>query len=231
MWSSRGNYIFFQPYLWSEKQNLFLELMILLSGKSTISFSVIFLLSILQIDDGITSENLIQRDVPRITQLLATHYDGSKQKNQRHFSLTRVQKCGQAPPEIEYFRTFASVVILAIAKLNKLFALPQLFKRMETSVVKVHIIKAIDMTVWIGRLIPCHYQTNWNLMKVFFFETLPLRIVLNWISILITVPSFILKDWVLKFKLKKTNAIHSVQIEHCTHRCIHPPTKYFWLDY
>ena len=50
-----------------------------------ISFSVKFVFSILQTATLITSELLIQPDDPRITQLLATQYDSSKQYSRRHF--------------------------------------------------------------------------------------------------------------------------------------------------
>ena len=56
-----------------------------------VSLSVIFDFPILQIADAITCENLLQPDDPRITQLLATHYDNSKRYNLRLFSPTRVQ--------------------------------------------------------------------------------------------------------------------------------------------
>ena len=51
-----------------------------------ILFCVVFNFSSLQIADAITSENLIPPDDPRITQLLATQYDGSKQYNLGQFS-------------------------------------------------------------------------------------------------------------------------------------------------
>ena len=71
--------------------------MILFSVNSKILFSVIFIFSMLQIADAITSENLIQPDDSLITERLATHYDCSKQYNLKQFSFTRVQKCTQTP--------------------------------------------------------------------------------------------------------------------------------------
>ena len=64
---------------------------------------------------------MIQPDDPTITQLLATHYDCSKQYNLRQFSLTRVQKCTQTDSEIEYTRTYALVVNRPKAKKLKIF--------------------------------------------------------------------------------------------------------------
>ena len=102
-------------------QNHFLKFMILLSAKTMISLSVIVHFSSVQIADAITSENLIETNDPRITQLLATHYDCSIQYNLRQFSLTWVQKCTQAPSEKEFTGNFASVFIRAKVKKIKAF--------------------------------------------------------------------------------------------------------------
>ena len=64
-----------------------------------ILFSVIFFSFLLQTVN--TSKRLIQADDPRITQLLASHYDCWKQYNLKQFSLTRVRKCTQVYSEIE----------------------------------------------------------------------------------------------------------------------------------
>ena len=76
-------------------------------------FPVNFVFLLLQI---IISENLIQLDCPKLTQLLAAHYDCSEQNNLRRFRLTLVQKDTQAPSKLEYNRMFVSVFIRAKAK-------------------------------------------------------------------------------------------------------------------
>ena len=55
----------------------------------------------MQIADAISLENSIEPEDPRIIQIEATHYGCSKQNNLRRLSLPRVQKCTQAPSEIE----------------------------------------------------------------------------------------------------------------------------------
>ena len=74
-----GKYHFLQPYLWSEKQNHFLKPRIIFPVKFLFLFSVTLNFSLLQMADAITSEKNFQPDDVRITQLLATHYDCSKQ--------------------------------------------------------------------------------------------------------------------------------------------------------
>ena len=74
-------------------------------------FSVRYFFSSLQIANAISSEKLIRTDDSWLTQLLATHNDCSEQYNMKQISLTPAQKCTQAPPEIEYTRSFASVFI------------------------------------------------------------------------------------------------------------------------
>ena len=81
-----------------------------------ILFSVRIIFSLVQTATTITSETLLQPDDRRFTQLVATHYDCSKQYNLRQSSLTRVQKCNKAPSETEYTRIFALVFIRAKAK-------------------------------------------------------------------------------------------------------------------
>ena len=66
-----------------------------------ILFSVLIIFSLLPTATTITHENLVQLDDPRVTQLIATHYDCSEQYNLRHVTFTRVQKCTQAPSQIE----------------------------------------------------------------------------------------------------------------------------------
>ena len=109
--------------------------------------SVIFIFS-LQIDVAITSEVLIQPFDSRITQLLSTPYECSKQNNLRPFSLTRIQKCTQAPSEIQNTRNFASVFSVLNQKELKTFAVLQLLKRIESFEFKVHIISGIDKNVY-----------------------------------------------------------------------------------
>ena len=74
--------------------------------KLKISYAVtlIMILYLLKNIHSITSDNFVSPDDPRITKLLASHYDCSKQYNLRQFSLTRVQECNQAPSEIEHSR-------------------------------------------------------------------------------------------------------------------------------
>ena len=66
-----------------------------------ILFSLILIFLLLRTADATTSGKLIQIEDLSITQLLATHYDCSKQCNLRQVSLTRVQKSTRAPAEIE----------------------------------------------------------------------------------------------------------------------------------
>ena len=66
-----------------------------------IFFSVILFFSLVQTTTTITSENLIQPDIPRITQIQASHYDCSKQYNLRLFSLSPEQECTQAPSDLK----------------------------------------------------------------------------------------------------------------------------------
>ena len=81
-----------------------------------ILFSVVLLLYLLQIAATMTSENLMQLDDPRITQLLFTQFESSKHYNVTQFSSTWVQKNTQALPEIRHNKTFASAFIGANAK-------------------------------------------------------------------------------------------------------------------
>ena len=100
----------------SEIQNQFLYPIVFLDVYSMTLFSVTLGFSLLEIASAIISEALIQLGGPRITQPLATHYECSKQNNVRHFSFTRVQKSNQAPAEIEWTGTLASVFCFAKAK-------------------------------------------------------------------------------------------------------------------
>ena len=115
------NYNFVQPYLWSEIQHYFLKFMIIFSEKSMLLLSVIFNFLSVQIADAIASQNLTQLYDPRITQLLGSQYDCSKQYNLRKFSLTREQKCSQVPAEKECTRRTVSVFIRAKVKRMKVF--------------------------------------------------------------------------------------------------------------
>ena len=110
-----------QPYLWSEIKSQFQKVKILFSAEAIFLLSITFQFSLLQNADAIISVLLIQPDDPTFTQLLATHYDCSKQYNLRQFSSTRVQKCTQTDSEIEYTRTYASVVNRPKAKKLKIF--------------------------------------------------------------------------------------------------------------
>ena len=95
--------------------------MILLSVESIFILSVIEKIFLLEILDAITSEVFSRPDDFWITQLQATHYNCSKQNNLRQFFLTLLEKCNQAPTEIEKTRTFASVFFRAKAKKVKAF--------------------------------------------------------------------------------------------------------------
>ena len=96
-------YTILQRYIWSETQNHFLKPMILFFLKSMILLSVILNSSLLKLADAFLSESLMQLDDPRITQLLATHSDCSKQYKLKQFSLTRSKNFTLAPTEIELF--------------------------------------------------------------------------------------------------------------------------------
>ena len=108
-----GKYSFIQHRLRFEIQNNFLKPFIL--------FSSSLLFSLLQYVNGIISQILIQPYANRITQLLATQYDCSKQNILRQFIVTRLHKCNRAPSEIEQTRIFASVFDRANAKIFKVF--------------------------------------------------------------------------------------------------------------
>ena len=71
-----------------------------------------------------TPKNLVRFDNPRITQFLATLYEGSRQKNLRKFGRTWVRKNNQAPSEFEKTRTFAPLNVRA--KKNQKFPIPGL---------------------------------------------------------------------------------------------------------
>ena len=129
--------------------------MVFFSVKSMSLFSILVHFSLLHIAGAITSEVVIQPDYPRITHLLANHYDCSKQNNLRQFSLTRVQKCTQAPSEC----CFGFFFVQRRKKL-KLLADLNLFKRLVCFVLKVHLKKSIYMIVWVGILFWSLYQRN-----------------------------------------------------------------------
>ena len=89
--------------------------------KISYNITLIMILYLLKSIHSITSDNFVSPDDLRITKLLASHYDCSKQYNLRQFSLTRVQECNQAPSEIEHSRVLVSVYIKAKAKRIKAF--------------------------------------------------------------------------------------------------------------
>ena len=101
---------------------------------------------LLQTAITIISENLSQLANPKITHLLATHHDTSKQYNLPQFSLIGVQKNTQAPSQTGDTPTFASVFIVAKAKNLKNHAVLQLFKSIEFFVLKVNIPKGTDLS-------------------------------------------------------------------------------------
>ena len=89
------------------------------------------------------------------------------------------------PPKLIILEHLFLYLFVLKRKELKIFAVPQLFKKVKTFVLKVHIIDGIDLIrhVWNGKLIPCRYQNNFTL-KILkkIFETLMIRIVLNWIK-------------------------------------------------
>ena len=87
-----GKYNFSQLYFWYDIQNYFL--------KRVISLRIKLISSLVQTLSTIAFEIFYHPD-DQITQILATQNDCSKQYNLRHYSLKRVQKCTQAPFEIE----------------------------------------------------------------------------------------------------------------------------------
>ena len=90
--------------------------MILFSEEAMILFSVILNFSLLEVASAISTENSIQSDDHRITQLPAPQYDCSKQYNLRQFTLIRIQNCTQSPSDFDYTRAFVSVFIRSNAK-------------------------------------------------------------------------------------------------------------------
>ena len=124
-----------------------------------ILFSVKMLFFLLQTCHAITTESSIQLDEAKITQLLDTLSDFSKQYNLRQFSLTREKK------RVLKFLLKLNVqehspLYLFLPKREelKLFTARQQFKRHESFVRKVHVLNGIDMIVWIGILIHYLYQ-------------------------------------------------------------------------
>ena len=106
-----GKDIFLQSHLWCKVQNYLLKSMTSISVKPMILLSVTKIFSLLQTARTFSSEKSIQTVDFRITQLLVTHYNRSRQYNLEHFSLGRVQNCTQATCEYDCARTFASVFI------------------------------------------------------------------------------------------------------------------------
>ena len=106
-------YKFLQPHHWIEKPNYFLKPMIF--------FSITVIFYLLQIANTITYEILYQPVDPRITQLLAVHYDCSKQYNMRQVSLAGVQTSNQAHSGFGSMRIFAFVFARVEAKRTKFY--------------------------------------------------------------------------------------------------------------
>ena len=167
IWSSMGNYNFSKQYDWFEIQNHFLKRMTLFCWESMILLSVIFNFSSQQIADAISPKNLLQPADPRFTQLLAGHSDSSKQYNLKQFSWKWLQKCTQAPSEIENTRTISYVFLRAEARWIKIFRCSATVQKNRLPfVLKVHIISDINMTVWIGIVTLLHYPNNWTPVNV-----------------------------------------------------------------
>ena len=85
-----------------------------------------FTLFILSLD---SSSDIVGPNDSHISDLLVTHYDCSKQHNLRHFSLTRVQPCAQAPSAFESTRAIANVFVRAKAKRLKAWTCEVYVKR------------------------------------------------------------------------------------------------------
>ena len=65
------------------------------------------------------SSDIVEPNDPHISDLLVSHYDCSRQYNIRHFSLTRVKPCAQAPSARESTGVFANVFVHAKANRPK----------------------------------------------------------------------------------------------------------------
>ena len=63
-----------------------------------------------------TTKNIVEPNDPQISDLLVSHYNCSKRKHFRQFSLTRDQTCEQAPSSLDDTRVIADVYVRAKAK-------------------------------------------------------------------------------------------------------------------
>ena len=115
-----------------------------------------------------------------ITQLLATHFDCSKQDNLRHFSFNWVAKCTQVPSKMNGLEHLLLILFVLLRKKKEHFAALQQFEKHKIFVLKVHTINGIDMIEGNGIVTHCHYPNNWTLMNAKITSaTLMIRIVLN----------------------------------------------------
>ena len=71
--------------------------------------------------DTTNPEIHISEQNPNILNLMVYHYDCAKQNNLRQFSLLNVEPCEQAPSDIQYTKTQATVYVRAKAKRIKAF--------------------------------------------------------------------------------------------------------------
>ena len=129
-----------------EIQNHFLIFLIFFSAKTMRSLYIIFSFSSLQTVDAITSEYLIQPDDPRFAQLLATHYDCSKQYNDS-LAYKGFRNVLKLPLKVNILEHLLLYLFVLKRKELKPFAILQLFRRIESFLLKVHIINGIHMTV------------------------------------------------------------------------------------
>ena len=71
--------------------------------------------------DTTNSENHSSDQDPNTLNLMVSHYDCAKQNNLRQFSLLNVEKCKQAPSDIQHTKTQATVYVRAKTKRIKAF--------------------------------------------------------------------------------------------------------------
>ena len=76
--------------------------------------------SVLKVDTT-NYENHISEQDSNILTLMVSHYDCVKQNNLRQFSLLIVEKCKQAPSDLQHTKTQATVYVRAKAKRIKAF--------------------------------------------------------------------------------------------------------------
>ena len=134
----------------------------------------------MKIAEAIISEDINQPEDPRITQLLATNYDRSKQTNLRQFRLFRERKLNQSRSEIKYIRTFVSVFIHAKPRRNKAFCCSATNQKTRVFCPQSSHSKKLFLIIWIGIPVLGHYQKKMTIKnKKTVSETLLVRIALT----------------------------------------------------